>query len=714
MITYRKFSHSAWNILRNCCDEKGLCIVKKYKIDNLDCANCALIIESALQKSPKVSFASLNYATGTLTIDTSDINEVKKIISGVEYGVKLREGPVPAKINSGRIRESIMFVSSLILFAAGWLTADKVIPLPDVISRAFYYLAWFLAGYRVIFLAFTNTLRAKVFDENFLMTISTIGAFIIGANSEGAAVMLFYKAGELLQEYAVNRSRRSIESLLALRSDYANVRRGGEIIRVDPEDLTQGELIIVKSGERVPVDGTVMSGSSWLDTSALTGESVPREVNSGGIVLSGSVNTGSALEIRVDKPYSESSVARILELVENSSQRKARTEKFITVFAKYYTPVVVGAAALVAVIPPLAGMGSFQHWVYRAFVLLVISCPCALVVSIPLGYFGGIGGASRKGILVKGSAVLDALAKVKTVVFDKTGTLTRGKLFITGVSPANGFSEEDLIMYAGAAEMHSNHPIAAVLSESGGGIVRAEEISNHREIAGSGVIADIRGHSVIVGNEKLLRKNKIGFTPCRSEETVVYASVDGVYAGYISFGDIIKDDAHDAVERLRASGVKSFMITGDSAYAADKVAAKLGISDYRAGLLPEGKVTELERIMESAGGKVAFAGDGINDAPVITRADVGIAMGQFGSAAAVECADMVLMTDSPVKIHEAISHAKRTRKIVIQNIVFALGVKLGFAALGIAGIATMWEAVFADVGVALIAVVNASRAMRVR
>ncbi|HNX58759.1 MAG TPA: heavy metal translocating P-type ATPase [Spirochaetota bacterium] len=687
--------------------------MKKYKIDNLDCANCALIIERELQKSPKVSFASLNYATGTLTIDTSDINEVKKIISGVEYGVSIRESAAPAAEKSGRIRDAIMFASALILFVAGWLTSDGVIHLPLLMSRILYYLAWVLAGYNVILMAFTNTLRAKVFDENFLMTLTTIGAFVIGANSEGAAVMLFYKAGELLQEYAVNRSRRSIESLLALRPDYANVRRGGEIIRVSPEDLTPGELIIVKSGERIPVDGTVMSGSSWIDTSALTGESVPRAVSPDEMVLSGSVNTGSVLDIRVDKPYSESSVARILELVENSSQRKARTEKFITVFARYYTPVVVVAAALVAVIPPLAGMGSFSHWLYRAFVLLVISCPCALVVSIPLGYFGGIGGASRKGILVKGSAVLDALAKVKTVVFDKTGTLTQGKLFIAGISPANGFSEEDLIMYAGAAEMHSNHPIAAVLSEAGGGNVRAEEISHHREIAGSGVIADIRGHSVIVGNEKFLRKKKIGFTPCRSEETVVYAAIDGVYAGYISFGDIIKDDAHEAVERLRASGVKSFMITGDSAYAADKVAVKLGISDYRAGLLPEGKVTELERIIESAEGKVAFAGDGINDAPVITRADVGIAMGQFGSAAAVECADMVLMTDSPVKIHEAISHAKRTRKIVIQNIVFALGVKLGFAALGIAGIATMWEAVFADVGVALIAVVNASRAMRV-
>ena len=687
--------------------------MKKYKIDNLDCANCALIIESALQKSPKVSFASLNYATGTLTIDTSDIDEVKKIISGVEYGVSIRESTAPSEKSSGRIREMFLFVSALIMFAAGWMTSSGVISFPAFMYTVFYYLAWFLAGYRVIFMAFTNILKAKVFDENFLMTLTTIGAFVIGANSEGAAVMLFYKAGELLQEYAVNRSRRSIESLLALRPEYANVRRNGEIIRVNPEDLKPDEMIIVKSGERVPVDGTVVSGSSWLDTSALTGESVPRAVNPGEMILSGSVNTGSVLDIRVDKPYAESSVARILELVENSAQRKARTEKFITVFARYYTPVVVFAAALVAVIPPLAGMGSYSHWLYRAFVLLVISCPCALVVSIPLGYFGGIGGASRKGILVKGSAVLDALAKVKTVVFDKTGTLTRGKLFITGISPANGFTEEDLIMYAGAAEMHSNHPIAGVLSEAGGGSVRAEEISHHREIAGFGVIADIRGHSVIVGNDRLLERKKIKFTPCRSEETVVYAAVDGVYAGYISFGDIIKEDAHDAVERLRTAGVRSFMITGDSAYTADKVAMKLGINDYRAGLLPDGKVSELERIMESAEGKVAFAGDGINDAPVITRADVGIAMGQFGSAAAVECADMVLMTDSPLQIHEAIAHAKRTRMIVIQNIVFALGVKLGFAALGIAGIATMWEAVFADVGVALIAVVNASRAMRV-
>lgn len=687
--------------------------MKRYYVENLDCANCAAAIENALKNESQVSYASLNFITKTLSIDTTDIDKVKHIISGIEHGVVLREHASPSGNRHRIVREVGLFAVAMVVFVVGWLGDNGWLAVPYIKPVIFYYLAWIIAGYNVVYSAVINTFRARLLDENFLMTLTTIGAFIIGAQSEGAAVMLFYKIGEIFQEYAVNRSRRSIQALLAIRPEYANIVRDGTIVRVTPEDLSPGDEIIVKTGEQFPVDGSVIEGSSWIDTSALTGESAPRSVHNSDTILSGSINTGSVLRVKVDRRYADSSVARILDLVENSAQRKAHTEKFITTFARYYTPVVVGLAFLVAVVPPLAGAGSFSHWVYRAFVLLVISCPCALVVSIPLGYFGGIGGASRKGILVKGSAVLDALAKVRTVVFDKTGTLTHGKFGVEGVVPANGFEDEDVLMYASAVEMHSNHPVASALREEGKGSVSAHSVRNHEEIAGYGVTAEVNGHIVIAGNEKLIRKQKISCDPCTSAGTVVHVAVDGIYAGYVSFYDKPKDDAKIAVERLREFGISSVMITGDSRHAAETTARNLGISEYYAELLPEGKVAELERIMALNDGKTAFVGDGINDAPVITRADVGIAMGQFGSAAAVESADCVLMTDSPSKIPEAITHAKRTRKIVLQNIIFALGVKLIFTALGIAGIATMWEAVFADVGVALIAVANATRAMRV-
>jgi Cd2+/Zn2+-exporting ATPase len=524
--------------------------------------------------------------------------------------------------------------------------------------------------------------------------------------------MLFYVVGELLQDIAVVRSRKSIKSLLEIKPDYANLKDGGDTIKVSPEYVNLGDEIVVRAGEKVPLDGLVIEGSSFVDTSALTGESVPRKINPDDEVLAGMINQSGLITVKVSRLFEDSSISKILEMVENATSKKAETEKFITTFAKYYTPVVVLGALLIAVLPPLFLEGAtFSDWIYRALVVLVISCPCALVISIPLGYFGGIGGASRRGILVKGSNFLDALTQVKTVVFDKTGTLTKGEFKVSEIITSNRFTEEEILEFAAYAEYNSNHPISKSILQAYNQEFDNSRIGKVKEISGHGIQAYIDNKEIFVGNDKLLHKENIKHDNCKVEGTVVHVVIHKKYAGYIIISDNLKDDSQDAIKRLNKKGIKTIMLTGDNKYAAESFARKLGIKEYYAELLPENKVEQIEKMLNKDG-KVAFVGDGINDAPVLARSDVGIAMGALGSDAAIETADIVLMTDSPLKVAVAIDVARKTRNIVWQNIIFALVVKAAFIVLGIFGIATMWEAVFGDMGVALIAVFNAIRILK--
>jgi Cd2+/Zn2+-exporting ATPase len=528
--------------------------------------------------------------------------------------------------------------------------------------------------------------------------------------------MLFFKVGELFQEYAVGRSRKSIKSLLEIRPDYANLKIDGEVKVISPEEVNIGDLIVIKPGEKIPLDGEVIQGNSQLDTSALTGESVPRTVNVGEMVLAGMLNQTGVLLVRVTKLFGESSIARILDLVENASSKKSPTQKFITKFARYYTPFVVFASLAVAIIPPLFIPGATQaEWAYRALILLVISCPCGLVISIPLGYFGGVGGAAKRGILVKGAMYLDTLTQVKTVVFDKTGTLTKGVFKVTDIVTKNELTKDELISVAAQVESHSNHPVAQSIREAYGQQIDGSQVKDYQEIAGHGIKATIKDRVVIAGNDKLLHRENIEHDTCDVRGTVVHLAVDNLYAGYISIADEIKNDAALAISRLKKLGVENtVMLTGDSRIVAAKIADELGLDSYMAELLPEDKVEALEKIIAQSGkkDKVVFVGDGINDAPVIARADVGMAMGGLGSDAAIETADVVIMTDAPSKVAEAIQVGRKTRNIVWQNIIFAMSVKGLFIVLGAIGLATMWEAVFADVGVALAAILNATRVLK--
>jgi Cd2+/Zn2+-exporting ATPase len=576
--------------------------------------------------------------------------------------------------------------------------------------------AYLLAGWNVLAAAARGVFRGRVFDENFLMTVATGGAFAIRLPSEAVAVMVFFKVGEILEGLSVARSRRSIRKLLDLRPDSARVRRNGELVEIPPENVAVDAEIVVRPGERVPLDGLVISGKGFVDTSALTGEPVPRRVNPGQEVLAGFISMDGLIEMRVTRTAGESSAAKIIQLVEGASRAKARTERFISRFARTYTPLVVAAAAAVAFLPPLLIPGALLHdWVYRALTMLVISCPCALVISIPLGYFGGVGGASRHGILVKGAAYLDVLARVKTFVFDKTGTLTMGSFHVTAVNPRNGVSGPDLLRYAAFAEAHSNHPIAASIREAYGRPVDGLAAGGFREIGGQGVFATVEGHSIMAGNDRLLHTQEIAHDTCCIDGTAVHVAVDGGYAGYLAIDDAARPGAKEAVRNLRALGIqRTALLTGDGAEVAQRVAEELGIDEYHGDLLPADKVAHLEAIMRAGGkhARTAFMGDGINDAPVLARADVGIALGRSGADAAVETADVVLMSDNPGKIVEAIQRARKTRAIVAQNIIFALGVKGMFLAFGAFGVVTMWEAVIADMGVALVAILNATRAMR--
>lgn len=589
-------------------------------------------------------------------------------------------------------------------------------------SFALYLIPYLIAGHDVLLKAWRNIRRGEAFDESFLMAVATIGAFAMvafpGAEphmAEGAAVMLFYQVGELFQSYAVGKSRKSIAAMMDIAPDYANVVRNGELVQVGPDEVAVGDEIVIKPGERVPIDGVIVDGASQLDTAALTGESVPRHVEVGAEVISGCVNMTGVLRVRTTKPFGESTVSRILELVENASEKKAHTENFITRFARVYTPVVTLAAVALAVIPPLAGMGAWSDWILRGLTFLVVSCPCALVISVPLSFFGGIGGASKIGVLVKGSNYLEALAEVDTVVFDKTGTLTSGTFSVTGIHPQDGTSAEELLALAAHAEAFSDHPIAVSIKQAYTGQIDQADVKDAREESGHGVVATVQGRTVCVGNAKLMAEHGITCDACEFTGTILHVAADGRYLGHIVIADTVKDDAASAIRDLHAAGVeRCVMLTGDRAEVAQAVARELGIDEVEAQLLPQDKVGKVEELLDTARGNLAFVGDGINDAPVLTRADVGIAMGAMGSDAAIEAADVVLMDDKPSNIARAVRLARRTMAIVWQNIVFAIGVKVLILVLAAFGIAGMWLAVFGDVGVAVIAILNAMRAMDVK
>ncbi len=729
---------------------------QRLQVGGMDCTSCAMKIEGAVEKLAGVAEISVVVATGRMivTYDPARVNEadIKQRVTALGYTIEGEQSKSPA-IQSGHNhsshkhsshddgneddghnhgeaevdlkREGLLVGVVITLFVIGSVFEKQLNTTPYSIGAYLVFIpAYLLSGWTVLTTAGRNILRGQVFDENFLMTIATVGAIAIKQLPEAVGVMLFFKIGELFQELAVSKSRRSISALLEIRPDAANLKTANGIEVVSPERIKVGDTIIIKPGEKVPLDGQIVEGNSQVDTSALTGESVPRTVNVGQTVLAGMINQTGLLTVTVTKLFGESSISRILDLVENASAKKAETEKFITKFARRYTPIVVISSLLVALIPPLVIPGATHaEWVYRSLVLLVISCPCGLVISIPLGYFGGIGGAAKRGILVKGSTFLDTLSGVKAIAFDKTGTLTKGVFKVTEIVPYNGFNRDDLLRIAAEAESNSNHPIAKSIRAAYDRPIDESTISKYTEIAAHGIQATIRhsrgsaneGKLVLAGNDRLMHRENITHDTCNIEGTVVHLAVDRIYAGYIIIADEIKEDAVQAIRDLKAAGVERIMmLTGDSQAVAARIAKTLGVDTFAAELLPEDKVAAIEKLLWefSKKGKVAFVGDGINDAPVIARADVGIAMGGLGSDAAVETADVVLMTDAPSKVAEAIQMGKKTHAIVMQNIIFALTIKVIFIGLGLMGLATMWEAVFADVGVALVAIFNATRVMK--
>lgn len=610
-------------------------------------------------------------------------------------------------------KRAIKIVIAFILFLV-----STIIKFDNVwINNALYIISYIIVGLEIVLKAIKNIFRGKVFDENFLMTVATIGAFGIGEFPEAVAVMLFYQVGELFQSFAVDKSRKSISALMDIRPDYANLLKGEEEEKVDPDDVKIGDIIVVKPGEKIPLDGVVIEGESLIDTMALTGESVPRSVKVNDDVLSGCINKNGLLKVEVTKEFEESTVSKILELVENASNKKSKSENFITKFAKYYTPIVVIIAVFLAIIPPLVIKDAvFSDWLYRALSFLVVSCPCALVISIPLSFFGGIGGASKMGVLIKGSNYLEALADTKIVVLDKTGTLTEGVFEVQKVI-AKGIDEKELLKYAAYAENYSNHPIAQSIKKAYGEDVDTTLITKTEEISGKGIDAKLLDKNILIGNEKLMKDKSIKYEVCSDVGTVVYLAMDSQFIGYILIADKIKDDAKEAIKTLKQSGIKqTVMLTGDRKEVAESVAKELEIDSVYSELLPDGKVEKVEELISSKSEKekLVFVGDGINDAPVLALADIGIAMGGLGSDAAIEAADVVIMTDEPSKISNAIKLSKRTLKIVRENIIFAIFVKITVLILSAFGLSTMWEAVFADVGVSIIAIINALRVLRVK
>ncbi len=609
----------------------------------------------------------------------------------------------------------IRILCSFVLLVAAAIV-EKLLPdaLPQWGWLLVFLAPYLLIGYDVLKEAVESIFHGQMLDEHFLMMVATVGALCVGELEEAVAVMLFYQVGELFQSYAVGKSRKSISALMDIRPDYANIERDGKLEQVDPEEIQVGDIIVVKAGEKVPLDGVVMEGKTTLNTAALTGESLPRDAAEGDEIISGCVNISGLIRVRVTKPFSESTVSRILELVENASNKKTRTERFITRFARIYTPAVVGAAVLLAIVPPLVLHGNWSDWIYRALTFLVVSCPCALVISVPLSFFGGIGGASSKGILVKGSNYIEALAHCETVVFDKTGTLTEGSFQVTAVHP-DAVDEKELLRLAAAAESYSDHPISLSLKAACHDSIDSKLVTNVHEIAGKGVQAEFEGHTLSVGNGKLMESLGIEEHKCHKVGTIVHVAMDGKYLGHIVISDVIKPDAAKAIAELKASGVqRTVMLTGDRGEVAQNVAQQLKLDDVKAELMPQGKVEAVEELLKTKNPKstLAFVGDGINDAPVLSRADIGIAMGALGSDAAIEAADVVLMDDQPSKIAEAIRISRKTMGIAMQNIVFALAVKAVVLAMTAFGAANMWWAVFADVGVSVIAILNAMRALR--
>ncbi|KEH98002.1 ATPase [Clostridium botulinum C/D str. BKT12695] len=702
---------------------------KEIILEGLCCANCAAKIERSVSKLDDVDNAHLDFVSKKLTIEAKNsdkieetLNKAIKIVNNIEPDVKIifesdhkSQGHNHSHIHSHgeevSKKDFIIFGLGTIIFIVA-----MVFRFSFKIELSLFLISYILIGGEVVLRALKNILRGQIFDENFLMVIATVGAFSIKEFPEGVAVMLFYQIGEFFQDKAIERSRGSISDLMNIRPDYANIKIGENIKKVFPEDVKINDVIVVKPGEKIPLDGLVVEGNSMLDTSALTGESIPREVQVGSEVLGGFLNRNGLLAIKVTKEFKESTVSKILDLVQNASSKKAATENFITKFARFYTPVVVVTAVMLAIIPPLViNDAEFSKWLYRALIFLVVSCPCALVVSIPLSFFGGIGAASRNGVLVKGGNYLEALNSVETVIFDKTGTLTKGVFNVTEVSPVSGITKEELLEYAAYAESYSNHPIATSILNYYNKLVNKEEIEDYNEIFGHGISISFKGKQILVGNNKLMDKENIKYRKVKDIGTIIYVAVDKEYKGYILISDEIKEDSKEAIKSLKDIGVKkTVMLTGDSKEVGEKVASVLGVDEAYTELLPNNKVEKLEEVYsnKSSRGKIIFVGDGINDAPVLARADIGIAMGGLGSDAAIEAADVVIMTDEPSKIVSAIKIARKTRRIVLQNITFALGVKLIVLILGAVGIANMWEAVFADVGVALIAVLNAMRVLK--
>lgn len=707
--------------------QRGISLVakKEFILEGLNCANCANKIEKKANDINGVDNATLDFVSKKLKVqieadnDSDKIsNEIKTIVNELEPHVRVIEKESLSHSHEhdhshGNIEKSQV---AKIIIAVILYLIPIILKLEGSSRFAFFFVSYIVVGGEILLRAARNISKGQIFDENFLMALATIGAFAIGEYPEGVAVMLFYQIGELFQDMAVGHSRKSIKALLDIRPDYANLKEGENIRKVEPAEVKVGDYIVVKPGEKIPLDGIVIEGNSTVDTSNITGENVPRSVGSGESVLSGFVNNQGLLTIEVSKEFGESTVSKILDLVENASSKKAPTENFITVFAKYYTPVVVISALVIVFIPPLLFNLNLSDWIYRALIFLVISCPCALVISIPLGFFGGIGGASKTGILIKGGNYLEALNQVDTIVMDKTGTLTKGVFKVTEIEAVEDFTEDEVLEYAAFGEAFSNHPIGKSIIEAYGKDIDNKIIESYREISGKGIKAEINGDEIIVGNRRLFEDEGIFVEDKKSFGTIVYVSKNNKYMGNIIISDEIKEDAKETISQFKELGIKeTIMLSGDNKLVANEVGKSLGIDGVYGELLPQDKVSILEKIMNEKGkeGKVAFVGDGVNDAPVLARADVGIAMGGLGSDAAIEAADIVIMTDEPNKISTGIKISKKTKKIVTQNIIFALGVKLIVLILGAFGVATMWEAVFADVGVSIIAILNSMRALNV-
>lgn len=688
---------------------------QEFILQGLDCANCAQKIEASVQKMPEINKASLNLVKQLLSLELKEGADSSQILAKIEKTVHEFEPEVKVfcKMEEKEVSEEFSLeylYRKLGLGVFVWLLACF---LPDGLKIFFYLLSYLVIGSDVLLAAGRSIARGQFFNEYLLMGIATIGAMAIKEFNEGIAVMLFYQIGEGFQKKAVNHSRKSIAALLQLKPEKAHLKTDAGLLTVEPERVKKGDIIVVKPGEKVPLDGVIVKGMSYVDTSALTGESVPRRVEAGSEVLSGFINAQGVLTVEVKREFSASAMKKVLDLVQNAASRKSPIENFITAFARYYTPAVVIAALGLAFIPPLVGQADFTDWVYRALVFLVVSCPCALVLSIPLGFFGGIGRAAKQGILIKGGNYLAALDKVDTLVLDKTGTLTKGVFKVNKVYSAEGFTADEVLQYAASVESFSNHPVALSIVQAYTAELKREEVTDFRELAGYGVKAKYGTRYLLLGNEKLLRREGISFAPCSDFGSVVYLAVDGKYAGAIVVADELKEHTGEALASLRQAGIKKLiMLTGDKREAGERLGEELRLDKVYCELLPEQKVEKLEEIMQGQKGKVAFVGDGINDAPVLARADIGLAMGGIGNDAAIEAADIVLMDDDVAKVSAALSIARKTKNIVWQNIIFALGVKGLILLLGAGGIATIWEAVFADVGVALLAVINSLRIYR--